>query len=123
MSQKQSLQCWDRMTAALEDNVSHLSEPELLGEPQSAERVAALRQIIGAALQGREGARSPQVRLPADPRARRELLRRTLRRRPAVPGYISMSFSSPDSMSDSDVDSALRELLTKGLLNPWGDKE
>lgn len=123
MSQKQSLQCWDRMTAALEDDVSRLSESELLGEPQSAERVAALRQIIGTALQGRGRAPSPQVRLPADPRARRELLRRTLRRRPAVPGGISMSFSSPDSMSDSDIDSALRELLTKGLLNLWGDKE
>ena len=123
MSQKQSLQCWDRMTAALEDEVSRLSEPELLGEPQAPERVAAMRQLIAAALQGRGRARSSQVRLPADPRARRELLRRTLRRRLAVPGGISMSFSSPESMSDSDVDSALHELLTKGLLNPWGDKE
>lgn len=123
MSQKRSLQRWDRMTAALEDEVSRLSEPELLGEPQAAERVAAMRQLIGAALQGRGRARSPQVRLPADPRARRELLRRTLRRRPAVPGGISMSFSSPDSMSDSEVDAALRDLLDKGLLKPRSEKE
>jgi len=116
MSQKRSLQRWDHITSAFEADVSRLPESELLGEPQAPERVAAMRQLIRTALQ-------PQGRLPADPRARRELLRRTLRRRAAFSGGISMSFSSPDSMSDTEVDAALRDLLDKGLLKPRSEKE
>ena len=108
-----SVDRWDALVSFLEDDVARMSDSDLVTLPDATERVRALRRLLTAKLQGSVGTdpnRTP-MRIPSDALGRRNLLRRVLARKTRDLGTASMSFQDPERLSDSDVDSLLRDLL------------
>ena len=119
MSEKHYLQRWDRLVTALENEVSRMSDDDILSLPASTQRAQSFRTIIDSALKkagstGIERGDAPHI--PNEASARRELLRSMLSRRAVAPHSASASFSSADEMSDGEVEEMLLKLLRKGIL-------
>src|SRR5689334_8464388 len=112
------------LLSALEDDVTSTSDSEILAEPFSSIRAESVRRMIFSSLSasGIQVQNSLSSRLPAGIGAKRELLRRALTLPPAQT-TASMSFSSPDDLSDSEVESALQTMLQAGLLPKDPDKK
>jgi hypothetical protein len=67
------------------------------------------------------GARA--ARLPATPALQRDLLDRTVRRKPQTKQMVmTLQHRDYESLTDSDVESALRQLDALGLLDDGGDE-
>src|SRR5258706_11132234 len=113
MRNKSSVDRWDALVSYLEDDIARMSDSELLSLPDAPERLRALRRRLTATLQGSEGTdavRTP-IHVPSDAVGRRNLLRRIMARRARDLSAPAMSFPDPDPVSDSDVDSLLRDLF------------
>lgn len=62
------------------------------------------------------------ARLPRTPEARRARLQRAIDRAPQLRGSLTLQFRGLESISDDDVESALRQLVHLGLLDEESDE-
>jgi len=98
-----------RIRVLLRDAVLRAKQTRLRGAEEAHRRVVA--EIAARA-----------IRLPTDPGARRALLNRSLQRRPEMrEAVVTLQHRDFDSMSDADVESALKQLDALGLLDEEPD--
>lgn len=119
MSTQSDLKKWDRLVMALEDQVSDMPDAQLLATDSDGGRVGTMRAQIASALKTAEltDASLKTRRVPKGALAQRDMLRYMMARRRAPPASASatMSYSSPDSLSDAEVEATLRALLREQL--------
>lgn len=116
MANPDSLRLWNTLATQLEDIVDKAPFEGPAADGTMSQRVATVQDLIERSIKSHPPRQRDVARLPSAPGARRDLLGLLLGAKPSLYSELSMSYSH-EPIADSDVESKLQELISKGLLD------